>query len=82
MVTTENKQLMSSTYECCLKEHAWSRVCAVDVVSIYYSLKMMLNSASGIESGHQAKSQDRDIIPTNIESSWKERTGIRQNKWK
>lgn len=69
MVTTENKQLMSSTYECCLKEHAWSRVCAVDVVSIYYSLKMMLNSASGIESGHQAKSQDRDIIPTNIESS-------------
>lgn len=40
------------------KDHTWSREGAVDVVSIYDNPKMLLNSASGIESGHQVSSQD------------------------
>ena len=50
----------------------------MDVVSIYDNPKMLLNSASGIESEHQVSSQDRYIVTTNIESSRKKRTIIKQ----
>lgn len=57
----------------CLKEHTWLRVCIVQGVLLCNNWPILLNSASGIESGHQVQLQGKYIITANIERGWKKR---------